>query len=130
MAITKNPGRQYSLFAEVAILGGVNVTTAALSPYEAIDLPAGATVVGGFYEVTTAFTGTGTVAVHLGSQVIGIANDGDATGVFPFLEAGLDATTTTAADTIDAVVATATLTDGVGRIVVEYVIAGRAHEAQ
>jgi hypothetical protein len=130
MAITKNAGRQNPLIAEIAILGGVNVTTTALSPYEAIDLPAGATIIGGFYEVTTVFTGTGTVAVHVGSTVVGIANDGDATGVFPFLEAGLDVPTTTAADTVDAVVATATLTDGVGKIVVEYVIADRATEAQ
>ena len=130
MAITKNAGRQYPLVAEAAILGGVNVTTVALSPYEAIDLPPGATITGGFYEVTTAFTGTGTVAVHVGAVVLGVANDGDALGVFPFAVAGYDIPTTTAADTVDAVVATADLTDGVGRIVVEYVIAGRAHEAQ
>jgi hypothetical protein len=128
MAITKNAGRQYPLVAEAAVLGGSEVTTA--GTYEAIDLPGGATITGGFYEVTTAFTGTGTVAVQLGASVILAANNGDATGVFPFLEAGLDSVTTTAPDTIDVVVATATLTDGVGRVVVEYVIADRAHEAQ
>ena len=127
MAITKNAGRQYPLVAEAAILGGTEV--AAQGTYEAIDLPPGATITGGFYEVTTTFTGTGTVAVHVGAVVLGVANDGDALGVFPFAVAGYDIPTTTAADTVDAVVATADLTDGVGRIVVEYVIAGRAHEA-
>lgn len=129
MAITKNAGRQYPLVAEAAVLGGDEVTVT--GTYEAIDLPAGATITGGFYEVTTAFTGTGTVAVHLSGAVVGVANNGNATGVFPFLVADLDGlTTTTAADTVDAEVATATLTDGVGRIVVEYIIADRAHEAQ
>jgi hypothetical protein len=128
VAITKNAGRQYPLYAEAAITGGTNVTIA--GTYEAIDIPAGATIIGGFYEVTTAFTGTGTVAVKVGTAVIGIANTGNALGVFPFLEAGLDTATTTAADTVDAVVATATLTDGVGRIVVGYVIADRSNEVQ
>lgn len=127
MAISKNAGRQNVLAAEVTFSGGTDVTTT--GTYEAIDLPAGAMICGAQYEVLETFTGTGTVAVQIGAQVLLAANNGDALGVSTAAEANLDVPTLTAPDTIDAVVATASLTDGKGKIVVFYTIANRATEA-
>lgn len=127
MAITKNPGRQNVLAAEVIINGGTDVTTAAT--YEAIDLPVGALICGAQYEVIDTFTGTGTVAVQVGSEVLLAANNGNAAGVTTAAESDIDVATLTAVDTVDAVVATATLTDGKAKIVVFYTIEDRASEA-
>lgn len=127
MAITKNAGRQNVLAAEVKFAGGTDV--AATGTYEAIDLPVGALICGAQYEVTSTFTGTGTVAIQVGSEVLLAANAGDALGVTTAAEAGIDVPTLTAPDTVDAVVATAALTDGAAKIVVFYTIEDRATEA-
>lgn len=124
MAI-KNASRQYPLVAEVIVEGGTDLT--ATGTYEAIDLPAGATIIGGYYEVIDTFTGTGTVAVQVGATVLAAADAGNSAGITEFGTTHLP--TLTAADTVDLVVATAALTDGKAKVSVMYVIEGRAHEA-
>jgi hypothetical protein len=129
MAITKDPGRQYPLVARVTFTGGTDVGAAAT--YEAIDLPVGAVILGGQFYTPGGFTGNGTIAIHLGSEVLLVAADYDAEA-----SAVLDIDTDeqaqaplTAPDTIDVVVASAALTDGEGQLTVQYIIDGRANEA-
>ena len=127
MAITKNAGRQNVLAAEVSFAGGTDVTST--GTYEAIDLPSGAMICGAQYEVTETFTGTGTVAIQVGTEVLLAANVGNALGVTTAAEADIDVPTLTAPDTVDVVVATAALTDGAAKVVVFYTIEDRATEA-
>jgi hypothetical protein len=122
MAITKNAGRQWPSVAEVSF-GYADI--AAQGTYEAIDLPAGAQVIGGFLEVITPDTGNGTIAVQVGSEVLMAAEDFDAAERSLFTAGS---TEVTANDTIDVVVATADLTVGTFRLVALYVIADRATE--
>lgn len=75
MAITKDSGRQWPL---VAVVDFDYADIPAQATYEAIDLPAGAMVIGGVLEVITPDTGNGTIAVHIGSVVLLAANDYDA----------------------------------------------------
>ena len=129
MAITKNSARQYPLVAHVTITGGSDVTTA--GAYEAIDIPAGAVVTGGFIDITTAFTtnvdidvGDGVDPDRYTSTII----NADSLGMTPLT---LDGYEYSAKDTIDVTVATATAAAGVAELVVEYVMMdGRANETQ
>ena len=122
MAITKNVGRQTPL---VAIVDFDYADIPAQATYEAIDLPGGAIVTGGVLEVITPDTGNGTIAVHIGSTVLLAAADYDAAARTFFTETDVKAA---AADTVDIVVATANLTVGTFRLIVEYIIDGRATE--
>lgn len=128
MAITKVDGRQNVLVAEVTFAGGTDVTSAAT--YEAIDLPVGAIVVGGSFYTLAGFTGNGTVAVQVGSNVLIAAADYDAktNAVFDMTTVDANADEITTQDTVDIVVAVAALTDGAGRLIVEYIMKDRATE--
>lgn len=120
---------QYPLVAETILVGGTDV--AATGTYDLYDLPAGAVIVGGWYEVVETFTGTGTIAIQIDDgttqTVINAADAGGATGISA-LSAGLQPTLTVP-NTVQAVVATAALTDGKAKVYVEYLLEGRAHEA-
>ena len=122
MAITKDSGRQWPL---VAVVDFDYADIPAQATYEAIDLPAGAMVIGGVLEVITPDTGNGTIAVHIGSTVLLAANDYDAAARTFITETDV---VTTAADTVDIVVATANLTVGTFRLIIKYIIDGRANE--
>lgn len=105
---------------------------------EAIELPIGARVINGFYNVTTTFTSAGSDA---GTIALGYASDGAAAlkaavaisdganpwdaGTKALIPVGTAATVTvktTAARKVQAVVATQNLTAGVMKIYLQYVI--------
>ena len=120
---------QYPLVAEAILNGGDNV--AATGTYDLFDLPAGAVLVGGWYEVVDTFTGLGTIAIQIddgtSQTTINAADAGDSAGIAA-LSAGIQPTLTVP-NTVQAVVATAALTDGKAKVYVQYLIEGRAHEA-
>ena len=122
MAITKDAGRQYPLVAEVRF---DFADIPAVATYEAIDLPAGAVIVGGLLEVITVDAGGGTIAVAIGGTTLLVA-----TASTPASRTFITETPValTAADTVDIVVATAVLTTFAGRLVIEYIIENRANE--
>jgi hypothetical protein len=121
---------QYPLVAEKVLVGGVDV--AAQGTYDLFDLPGGAMIVGGWYEVVETFTGTGTIAIQIddGSTqtTINAADAGGATGTGA-LDSNVPTATLSVPHTVQAVVATADLTDGKARVYVQYVLTGRAPEA-
>jgi hypothetical protein len=122
MAITKNAGRQYPLVAEV---GFTFAEIPAVAIYEAIDLPAGAIVTGGVFEVITTDAGGGTVKVQIGSTDLLAATSTAAASRTFITETDV---VTTAVDTVDVEVETAVLTTFAGRLIIEYIIEDRATE--
>jgi len=122
MAITKNVGRQTVLVADVDITAAM---IPAVAVYEAVDLPVGAIVTGGTFEVITVDGGGGTVKVNLGADVL-LAATATSAVIQTFFTQG--AAEITAADTVDVEVETAVLTTFVGRLIVQYIIDGRANE--
>lgn len=120
---------QYPLVAEEVLDGGTQLTAA--GTYDLCTLPAGAVIVGGWFEVVSTFTGTGTIAIQIDDgttqTTLNAANNGDSAGISA-LSAGLQPTLATA-HTLQAVVATAALTDGQAKVYVQYLVEGRAHEA-
>jgi hypothetical protein len=123
MAITKNAGRQYPLVATVTFDA---TDIPAVAVYEAIDLPVGAIITGGVLEVVTVDGGGGTVKVQVGSTVLLAA-----TASTPASRTFITETPVmlTAPDTVDVEVETAVLTTGAFRLSIEYILDGRAHEA-
>jgi len=124
MAITKNTARQWPLTAIVDITAAMIPAVAA---YEAIDLPGGATVIGGVLEVITVDAGGGTIAVAVGADVLLAATATSSAIQTNFTQSSAE---TTAPDTVDVTVATAVLTTFVGRLIVTYVLDGRSNEVQ
>lgn len=122
MAITKDASRQYPLVAEVAFAAA---DIPAVAVYEAIDLPGGAMVTGGVFEVITTDAGGGTVKVQIGSTELLAATATSAASRTFITETDV---ITTAADTVDVEVETAVLTTFAGRLIIEYIIDGRANE--
>ena len=127
MAITKNGDRQNVSVARVVVSLGTGNDIAVQGTYEAIDVPSGAIVVGGYVNVTDATTAT--VDIHLGDG--GVTNryadnvDGGATGLTALTVTGYKYT---AADTIDVLVDTADpAAEGEVEIVVEYIKDGRGY---
>ena len=120
---------QYPLVAEVILNGGDNVS--AVGTYDLGVIPAGAVIVGGWYAVVDTFTGTGTIAIKIDDGTtqtsLNAADAGDAAAIGA-LDTGLQ-TTLAVPHTLQAVVATAALTDGKAKVYVQYLIEGRAHEA-
>lgn len=124
MAITKNAGRQYTLVADVDMTAAM---IPAVAVYEAVDLPAGAIVTGGTFEVITVDAGGGTVAVGIGADVLLAATATSGVIQTRFTQGSAELAAT---DTVDVTVAAAVLTTFVGRLIVEYIIDGRANEVQ
>ena len=122
MAITKNAGRQWPLVAEI---GFTFAEIPAVAVYEAIDLPAGAIVTGGVYEVITADAGGGTVKVQIGAVELLAATSSAAASRTFITET---AVVLTAVDTVDVEVETAVLTTFAGRLIIEYIIEDKANE--
>ena len=128
MAIRANS--QYPLVAEAVLNGGTDLT--ATGTYDLFTLPAGALVVGAWYEVVDTFTGTGTIAIQVDDgttqTAITAASAGDSAGTTES-STNVPLATFTVPHTVQAVVATAALTDGKAKVYVQYLIEGRAHEA-
>ena len=122
MAITKDSGRQYPLVA-IIDLNFTNIP--AIAVYEAIDLPGGAMVTGGVFEVITVDSGSGTVKVQIGAVELLAATSTAAASRTFITETDV---VTTAPDTVDVEVETAVLTTFVGRLIIEYVMTDRANE--
>lgn len=122
MAITKNAARQWPLVAEVRF---DYADIPAVAVYEAIDLPAGAVVTGGVYEVITVDAGGGTVKVQIGAVELLVATSSAAALRVFITETDV---ATTAVDTVDVEVETAVLTTFAGRLVIEYIIEDKANE--
>lgn len=121
---------QYPLVAEAILRGGDNV--AAQGTYDLFTLPAGATIVGGWYETVDTFTGTGTIAIQVDdgtTQTTLNAADAGGTAGIGVLDTNALLATFTVPHTVQAVVATADLTDGKAKVYVQYILEGRAHEA-
>jgi hypothetical protein len=122
MAISKDAARQYPLVAEVRFDAA---DIPAVAVYEAVDLPAGAVVTGGVFEVITTDAGGGTVKVQIGAvELLGATATSAASRTF-ITET---AVATTAVDTVDVEVETAVLTTFAGRLTIEYIIEGKANE--
>ena len=126
MAITKNAGRQEVIAARVTGTFGTGNDVAATGTYGAIDVPEGAIVVGGSFNISDATTAT--VDVHVGD---GGDDNRYADNVDGAAAARTALTITnykyTAADTIDIMVDTADpAADGAFELIVEYIVEGRA----
>jgi len=119
MAITLNPGRQEVIAAKVDI-DYTDVADGAA--YPAVQLPAGAIVVGGFFVTTSAFDATTTLTLSVGSDTLLSAAPVDATGVDSITVTG---TKYTVQDTVDFDLSGA-VTQGAGTLVIEYIVDGRA----
>lgn len=128
MAITKDTGRQWPLYASVDFAFGDIPTTATF--YEAIDLPGSARVIGGYIEVTAVWDST-TNSVNVGDsgsatryatgvdlKALGVT-ELSAGGAVGALDVGVTYTETGTA-----------ATTGAATLVVGYVLDGRANEVQ
>lgn len=130
MAITLNSGRQEVIGARLVVSLGTGNDVSSLGTFPAIQVPAGAVVVGGYINVTDATDATvdfnlgdGGVATRYASAV-----DGGATGLTALTVTGYKYPT---ADTID--LGTAILAPsaaGEVEIYVEYVVDGRTAFSQ
>lgn len=130
MAITKKAGRQEIIAAKVDFTFGTGADVAVQGTYPAIDVPAGAIVVGGYLNITDATTATVDVNVGDGGSTTRYASavDGAATGRTALTLTGYKYTTP---DTIDVVITVADpAAAGTAELVVEYIVDGRAAFSQ
>ena len=134
MAITKAAGRQTPLIANVDFTYADLTSGSAI---EAIDLPPGAIVIGGYLNITTAFNSGTTDLLEIGDGadadkfVAGGADNGSTAQTVLF-DVAAQWTEYTAKDTVDVTwtaVGTAA-TAGAATLVVESIIDGRACEVQ
>lgn len=130
MAITKDSGRQEVIAAKVTFTFGTGNDVPVQGTYEAIQVPEGAVVVGGYLYVSDATTATAVADIGDGGSANRYKNDValDATGLTALVPTGYQYT---AQDTIDVVVATAdSAAAGSATLYVEYVVDGRTAFAQ
>lgn len=133
MAITKDSGRQPPVVARVATAAA---DISAQGTYAAIDVPAGAIVIGGFAKVVLAFDSS--VTLDIGDDLdVDRYIKNDASGAFPAVAALAEQTAGstvhlavtgyeyTAPNTIDVKLAGAANTTGTLELVVMYVVNGR-----
>ena len=128
--LTKDRGRQYVMSAMVAITFANIADTA--TAVNAIDLPYGAVVTGGYFVVDTVFNLGTTAVLDVGDSTTAnrYANDINlkALGVTQLVPTGY--TSDGAAIQILPVLVGTAATTGAGRLYVEYVITNRAAEVQ
>lgn len=130
MAITKDTGRQYPLVAQVDFLLGDLTSGTGVG---AIDLPQGATVIGGELVIGTVFNSTSSDVIVIGDS--GVADryltngNGQSLGRTALVPTGY---TYTAPTTIHVKWTSGggTPTTGAGTLRVMYALDGRAHEVQ
>ena len=130
MAITKNAARQEVIAARVVVTLGTGKDIGVQGTYAAIDVPAGAVVVGGHINVSDATTATVDINVGDGGVTDRYANnvDAGATGLTALTITGFKYTTP---DTIDLLVDVADpAAAGQVELVVLYIVDGRAAFSQ
>lgn len=131
--MTKNTGRQYALVAYSTVTFADLVSGTAVA---AVDIPAGAEILRGTYNVSTVFnSGTSDAVVvqdNAGSPVT-FVTDADATALetiaFTIAAGGYRTTTPMTVDVVWTGVGTAPTT-GTIKLAIEYVLDGRANEVQ
>ena len=125
MAITKKAGRQAPITAKVSFTLGTGADVSAVAVYEAIEVPEGAIVTGGYLLISDATTATVDLNVGDGGSSTRYASavDGAATGLTALVPTGYQYT---AKDTIDiAITVAAAEAAGAGELVVTYIVDGR-----
>jgi hypothetical protein len=129
MAITKNGNRQWPIVAKVDFIWS-DLTDATLEA--AIDIPAGATVVGGGVTIDTAFDSATSDSIDIGdgddpNRYTASVVDAKAAG---FTALDITGYTYTTLDTIDVEINSVGggLSAGAGSLEVWYVLDGRSHE--
>lgn len=130
MAITKNSARQEVIAARVVVTLGTGNDIGVQGTYAAVDVPAGAIVVGGHINVSDATTATVDINVGDGGVVDRYAGnvDAGATGLTALTITGFKYTTP---DTIDLLVDVADpAAAGQVELVVMYIVDGRAAFSQ
>lgn len=130
MAITLNSGRQEVIGARVVVSLGTGNDVSAIGTYPAVQVPAGAVVVGGYVNVTDATDATVDLNLGDGGSATRYASavDGAATGLTALTVTGYKYPV---ADTIDLGIATlGASAAGEVEIYVEYVVDGRAAFSQ
>jgi hypothetical protein len=120
MAITKNSERQYPLVGSVTF----DHSNLAASDTISVEVPAGATVIGGGLNITTAFNGTSVIDVNDGTNDY-IVDDNGAAGWNTLSALG---TVYAANDSIDVTLQSGSPTAGVATLYIEYVMADRSNE--
>lgn len=132
MPISKEVGRQYVLSAKVPFAFGDFGASGVIEP--ALDLPGGATVIGGELVITTAFNSGTSDVITVGD--IGGTEDRYATAVDGQAAARTALTLNGVGYSAPAVIGIdwtgvgAAPTAGAGYVDVQYVMDGRAHEVQ
>lgn len=126
MAITLNPARQTALVAEVSF-SWADLT--ANTGEAAINLPSGAVVTGGAFIVDTTPVGAGSTAVKVGDsddiaryKASGFTTAALSVTGFRYPEGGSVLIKLNSGST--------SITEGAGRLVVEYIVEGRSNEIQ
>lgn len=129
MPITKDSGRQWPIIGKVAFAFG-DLVDAAVEP--AMDIPAGATIVGGGVNVITAWDSVTSDSLDVGDaadpnrysvSVVDLQTVGfTALDITGFKYATLDQVT------VEVNSVGGSLTVGAAELIVEYVLDGRAHE--
>ena len=125
MAITKKAGRQAPITAKVSFTLGTGADVSAVAVYEAIEVPEGAIVTGGYLLISDATTATVDLNIGDGGSSTRYASavDGAATGLTALVPTGYQYT---AKDTIDiAITVAAAEAAGAGELVVTYIVDGR-----
>lgn len=125
MAITKKAGRQAPITAKVSFTMGTGADVSAVAVYEAIEVPEGAIVTGGYLYISDATTATVDLNIGDGGSSTRYASavDGAATGLTALVPTGYQYT---AKDTIDiAITVAAAEAAGAGELVVTYIVDGR-----
>lgn len=125
MAITKKAGRQGPITAKVSFTMGTGADVSAVAVYEAIEVPEGAIVTGGYILISDATTATVDLNIGDGGSSTRYAAtvDGAATGLTALVPTGYQYT---AKDTIDiAITVAAAEAAGAGELVVTYIVDGR-----
>ena len=118
-----DPGRQDVLAAKAVITFGSDGDTAVAGTFKAIAVPAGATVVGGYVNVTDATTGSIDIGDDDSITRYGAGINIGATGFTALTPTGYKYT---ADDTIDITITGDPADDGEAELVIQYIIDGRA----
>lgn len=122
---TPDHTRQDVLVAKAVVTFGTGNDIATTGTVTAINVPAGAIVIGGFVNVSDATSASVDIHVQSAALAVYVADiDGAATGVTALVPTGYQYTTS---DTIDVMVDTASAAaDGQMELYVEYIVDGRS----
>jgi len=128
MAITKQGGRQWPLIAKLPF-GFADHTTSGVAE-DAIDLPAGASVIGASITITEIYNSATTDLLELAGAgiTVGGADNGSTLGTYEASALDMTALAVNTAVTLEWTGAGAAPTTGAGFALVEYIMDGKANE--